>query len=247
LSDKYSDSAGVPWEGRSFEQNAFADDDGKTPKALGAALADHPIDKSALVAALTDSRLLIPLIATLGESEQGPHGQLVDKSAELAIVAVATPDKQTAIPVFSSVADMAKWKSDARPVPASAQRVALAAASEGHSRIILNPATDAVALRTPALEAIAKREQWFPPHKDPWVLSWCEEVAMRHPLISTIDLFDGDPKLDLSHAELLIQLGMRPSVSPDKLKELLTSFTDELRSEEFNRRVDSIGYRLVVA
>ena len=70
---------------------------------------------------------------------------------------------------------------------------------------------------------------------------------MRHPLISTIDLFDGDQKLDLSHAELLIQLGMRPSVSPDKLKELLTSFTDELRSEEFNRRVDSIGYRLVVA
>jgi hypothetical protein len=40
---------------------------------------------------------------------------------------------------------------------------------------------------------------------------------------------------------------MRPSVSPEKLKELLTSFTDELRSEEFNRRVDSIGYRLVVA
>ena len=102
MSDKYSDSAGVPWEGRSFEQNAFAEDDGKTPKALAAALADVPIDKSALVAALTDSRLLIPLIATLGESEQGSHGQLVDKSAELAIVAVATPDKQTAIPVFSS-------------------------------------------------------------------------------------------------------------------------------------------------
>jgi hypothetical protein len=53
--------------------------------------------------------------------------------------------------------------------------------------------------------------------------------------------------MDLSHAELLIQLGMRPNVSPEKLKELLTSFTEALRSDEFNRRVDSIGYRLVVA
>lgn len=247
MTDRFSDSAGVPWEGRAFEENAFADDDGSTPEALAAALALDPIDKPGLVRALSASRLLIPLIATLGESGEGAHGQQVDKSADLAIVAVATPDKQTAIPVFSSVDDMARWKPEARPVPASAQRVAIAAASEGHSRVILNPASAALALRTPALEAIAKGVDWVPPHKDPWVRNWSEEVAMAHPLISTIDLFDGDPKLDLSHAELLIQLGMRPNVSPEKLKELLTSFTDSLRSEEFNRRVDSIGYRLVVA
>ena len=247
MSDRFSDSAGVPWEGRSFEENAYAEDDGETPEALQAALSENPVDKEALIAALTDSRLLIPLVASLGESEEGPHGKTVDKSADLAIVAVATPDKQTAIPVFSSVAEMQKWRVDARPVPASSQRVALAAASEGHSRVILNPATQALAIRTPALEAIVKSDGWLPPHKDPWVKNWCEEVAMTHPLISTIDLFDGDPKMDLSHAELLIQLGMRPNVSPEKLKELLTSFTEALRSDEFNRRVDSIGYRLVVA
>lgn len=247
MSDRFSDSAGVPWEGRSFEENVFSQDDGSTPGLLAAALAKTPIEKTELVAAIAESRLLIPLLATLGESGEGPHGQKVDKSAELAIVAVATPDKQTAIPVFSSVADMSRWNYEARPVPASSQRVALAAASEGHTRIILNPATHAIALRTPALEAIAKREKWVPPHLDPWVKSWSDEVAMAHPLISSVDLFDGDPKLDLSHAELLVQLGMRPNVSPEKLKELLTSFTNSLRSDEFNRKVDSIGYRLVVA
>lgn len=247
MSDHLRDSAGVPWEGRSFEENAFANDDGKTPAELAAALADKPVDKAALVAALTNSRLLIPLLATLGETSEGPHGKMVEKSAELGIVAVATPDKQTAIPVFSSVEDMARWKPDARPVPASSQRVALAAASEGHARVILNPATDAVALRTPALEAIAKQVPWSPPHQDAWVKNWCDEVAMGQPLISSIDLFDGDPKSDLSHAELLIQLGMRPSVSPDKLQQLLTAFTNSLRSDDFNRRVDSIAYRLVVA
>lgn len=247
MNDRFSDSAGVPWEGRSFEENAYANDDGKTPEALQAALAESPVDKTALITALADSRLLIPLVASLGESGEGPHGKTVDKSAELAIVAVSTPDKQTAIPVFSSVSEMQCWREDARPVPASSQRVALAAASEGHTRVILNPASQALALRTPALEAIARRERWLPPHNDPWVKNWCEEVVMAHPLISTIDLFDGDPKMDLSHAELLIQLGMRPGVGADQLKQLLTSFTDSLRSEEFNRRVDSIGYRLVVA
>jgi hypothetical protein len=40
-------------------------------------------------------------VAELGESEIGPNGLMVDKSADLAIVAVATPDGQSAIPAFT--------------------------------------------------------------------------------------------------------------------------------------------------
>ena len=32
--NRFADSAGRPWEGRSFDQNAFADDDGKAPAEL---------------------------------------------------------------------------------------------------------------------------------------------------------------------------------------------------------------------
>lgn len=246
MSDRFHDSAGVPWEGRSFEQNAWAEDDGSTPPALAAALADKPVDKTGLFEALRDSRLLIPLVASLGETTEGPHGLAVDKSADLAIVAVATPDNQTAIPVFSSVADMQAWNVAARPVPAEATRVALAAAAEGHSRVILNPATNPVAIRRPALAALAQSLDWQPPHQDPWIHSWLREVLSRHPLVLAADVFDGDPESNLSHAELLIQLALRP-VGAEEVKELLTKFTEDLRSEEFQRRVDSIGYRLVVA
>jgi len=246
VSDKFRDSAGVPWEGRSFEGNAWADDDGSTPAQLAAVLADRPVDKQALVAALGSARLLVPLVASLGESGEGAHGQTVDKSADLAIVAVSTPDKQTAIPVFSSVADMQAWNSEARPVPVEAARVALAAASEGHSRVILNPATNPIAIRRPALAALAQGLEWTPPHQDPWVQDWAVRVADGYPLISAVDLFDGDPNSDLSHAELIIQIALQP-VPAEEVKGLLTSFTDELRSEDFQRQVDSIGYRLVVA
>ena len=246
MSDQFHDSAGVPWEGRSFEGNAWADDDGSTPEELASALGTKPLDKPQLFTALANSRLLVPLVASLGESAEGAHGQTIDKSADLAIVAVSTPDNLTAIPVFSSVQDMQAWNSQARPVPVEAARVALAAASEGHSRVILNPATNPVAIRRPALAAMAQGLEWIPPHLDPWVLDWTQEVADGYPLISAVDLFDGDPANDLSHAELVIQIALQP-VGAEEVKGLLTAFTEELRSERFLEQVDSIGYRLVVA
>lgn len=246
MNDRFHDSAGVPWEGRAFQENPWANDDGETPVELALALADKPVHKASLFSAMSKSRLLIPLVASLGEAGEGAHGQVVDKSADLAIVAVETPDKQTAIPVFSSVTDMHAWNAEARPVPVDAARVALAAAAEGHSRVILNPATHQVAIRRPALAAMAQGLDWVPPHEDPWVRSWLAEVAGRFSQITAVDVFDGDVNSDLAHAELLIQIALK-LLSADEVKQLLTDFTDALRSEEFQQRVDSIGYRLVVA
>ncbi len=245
--DKFHDSAGVPWAGREFSQNAFANDDGSTPAELARVLAKETIDKQELFVALERSRLLIPLLADLGEGEVGPHGQMVDKSADLSVVAVSTPDKQTALPVFASVADMSSWNSDARPVPIESRRVALAAIAEGHTRIILNPATRPIAIRRPMLAALAQIKSWLNPAGSGWVKDWVGQVAMNHPLISSVDLFDGDPLCNLSHAELTIQLGLRPKISPENLKQLLTDFTQELQTEKFQEVVDSIAYRLVTS
>ena len=64
--DRFHDSAGVPWQGREFSDNAFANDDGSTPPALAAVFRNSVIDKSELFLALENSRVLIPLIAQLG-------------------------------------------------------------------------------------------------------------------------------------------------------------------------------------
>ncbi|NDH65481.1 MAG: SseB family protein, partial [Microbacteriaceae bacterium] len=126
--DPLADSAGVPWEGRSFEPNSFAGDDGSADPALIAAiesLRSGSGNVAAVVDAFRSARLLVPLLAKLGESEVGVHGQVVDKSADLSIVTVETPDQQNGLPVFSSVESMKTWNTDARPVPVDAVKAAL--------------------------------------------------------------------------------------------------------------------------
>lgn len=247
MHDKFSDSAGVPWEGRSFEANRFASDDGQTPAEIQLVLADKPVSKPDLVEALKGSRLLIPLIAELGDSEVGPNGLLVEKSADLAIVAVSTPDGQSAIPAFTSVAEMSLWNSDARPVPVEAEKVCLAAAAEGHNRVILNPASNAIALRRPQLAAVAQDIQWTPPHLSELVRQKVLLATKAHLMISSVDLFDGDPDSNLSAAELTIQLGFKPGLTPDSLKEILTDLAARWQVPEFYELVDSFGLKIVVA
>lgn len=246
MHDKFSDSAGVPWEGRSFESNNFSNDTGETPKELIPVLADRPVSKAALVEALKGSRLLIPLVAELGEGEIGPNGLMVDKTADLAIVAVATPDGQTAIPAFTSVAELSAWNANARPVPVSAEKVCLAAASEGHNRVVINPATSALALRRPQLAAIAQGLPWEPPHRSALVREKILLATKKHLMVSSVDLFDGDPESKLAAAELTIQLGFKPGLNPELLKEILTQLAADLQVPEFLELVDSFGFRIVV-
>lgn len=244
--DKHHDSAGVPWEGRSFQGNSWAGDDGSCPAALAELLAESPLDLESFVHALKTERLLIPLLATLGEGEIGPNGLMVEKSADLAIVAVETPDGKTAIPAFTSVAQMQAWKAEARPVPVDARKIALACASEGHERLVIDPAGSQVVVRRPALAALAQGLDWIKPEYNPAVVGHAENVASSFEEIASVDLFVGDPDNNLSHAELMIQVGLRPGLSPEELKQLLHSFTERLQTPEFSAQVDSIALRLVM-
>lgn len=246
MHDRFTDSAGVPWEGREFQSNPFASDNGQTPEKLVPVLADNPVDKSALVKALHGQRLLIPLVAELGETAQGPHGKLVEKSADLAIVAVSTPDNQSAIPAFTSVAELAAWNKSGRPVPVSAEKVCLAAVAEGHNRVVINPAGQKIALRRPQLAAIAQSLSWEPPHKSSWVREAVLEATKKHTMILSVDLFDGDPESSLKAAELTIQLGFKPGLDPQSLREILVALAADLQVPDFLERVDSFGFRLVV-
>ncbi len=90
----HADSAGVPWEGRSFQANPHSGDDGSADPALLAALLAFRAgegDARAIVDAYRDARLLIPLVADKGDHGVGAHGLEVDKTQELSIVTVAAP------------------------------------------------------------------------------------------------------------------------------------------------------------
>ena len=71
-----ADSAGVPWEGRSFHANPHSGDDGSADPALLAALRafrDGSGDQVAVVDAYRSARLLIPLLAEKGGIRRRPE------------------------------------------------------------------------------------------------------------------------------------------------------------------------------
>ena len=242
--DPLADSAGVPWAGRAFEANPFSDDDGSARPELIQAITDFQIstDAAGVFAEFAKSRVLIPLIASLGESGEGSHGQTVDKSADLAVINVQTPDGQTGLPVFSSVAAMSKWNPVARPVPSDAPRVALAAASEGNTRIILDPGSETeFVFRRDAIESLAKQEAWQSPHLNEVLIGEFGRAAASEPQIAGLEVRSGDPKSRLAGPELIVSLHVLAGLNAQQLQDLIERLTESwATSEIIARSVDSM-------
>ncbi|RIJ01661.1 SseB family protein, partial [Clavibacter michiganensis subsp. insidiosus] len=165
------------------------------------------VGQGVVVDALRDARLLIPLVARLGEEGEGAHGLTADKSAELSIITVAGPDGRTVMPVFTSVAAMGRWNARARPVPADAVRVALAAASEETDLVVVDPGSDTeFVLRRPAVWAVARSLPWIPSPEDPEVAAALEASVVEEPAVVSLSTAPGDPRARLEGPELLIAL-----------------------------------------
>lgn len=250
--DRFADSAGVPWEGRAFEANAFAGDDGKADPALIAAiqaLRTGTGTQIQVIDAFRKARVLIPLLANLGEAGEGAHGQTVDKSADLSIVTVETPDKQNGLPVFSSVATMNAWNKDARPVPHSAIKAALAAAAEGNTRIILDPGSESeFVIRRPAFEAIAKELPWIPSFEMPEVKDAFDKALAGNPELAGWSIAGGDPLSLLKSAEVELTLQLAATLTQEGFDALMQKIAKAIsESEVIAERVDSLRVKLATA
>jgi len=247
-----TDSAGQPWAGRSFGETAFADDDGSAPPELLEALRRfraHESDEAMVVDAVRTTRLLIPLMAALGESGVNDRGVTVDKSAELSIVTVAGPDGRNVLPVFSSVEAMQRWNADARPVPADGIRVALAAADEGTDLVVLDATSETeFVIRRPALWAIAQSLPWAPSYGDAEVAAAFADTVTGEPDVVEVALAAGDPDATLRGPELIVQLALRPGLNQAALSGLMERLqTRWAASELIAARVDSLAVKLVAA
>jgi hypothetical protein len=249
---KFTDSAGVPWAGRSFDINPYSGDNGEADANLIEAISKFQsgqVGSAEVLRAVGQARLLIPLIANLGEGEQGAHGHQVDKSADLSIVTVLTPDNQRALPVFSSVATMTRWNPDARPVPNNGRKVALAAASEGNTRLVLDPMSETeFVVRRPGIAAVAQELPWITPANNPEVVEIINNVLAESGSVESFTLVEGDPSCKLLGQELLVVLYLEPGLSELKLKQLEEGFFEKIaNSERFVELVDSVGVKFLQA
>jgi hypothetical protein len=119
------------------------DDAGAPDPALSAALAAYDADPARepeVLAALPGARLLVPVVAELGQAEAGPDGLLRDKSADMATVLMRGADGRLALLAFTGLEALQRWDPAARPVPVPAPTAALAAMQDGAEALLIDVA-----------------------------------------------------------------------------------------------------------
>lgn len=129
---------------RSLPDPGFAGDDGSVAPEVAAALAAYEADpvgarRDALVA-LQRSRLLVPVVAVLGEVEHDEQGLPRDKSSDMATVLMRGRDGRTALLAFTGTEPMRRWDPEGRPVPVTVPDAARAAVHDGADALLIDVA-----------------------------------------------------------------------------------------------------------
>jgi hypothetical protein len=172
----------------------FSDDDGTADVGVRAALAPWGADRSAepgVLAALRTARLLVPIVAVLGEVEEDEHGLRREKSSDMAVPTLTAGDRR-ALPAFTSVAALARWDPAARPVAVPLHQALQAAVHEGADTLVLDLAGPVpYQLTGPALRAAAEGRTSTEPLDDPAVVEAVRSVVAAEPAVLSAHLGPG--------------------------------------------------------
>ncbi|MDA5285871.1 SseB family protein [Streptomyces sp. NPDC054904] len=165
----------------------FSDDDGTADPRLSAALTAWAADRSAepqVLAALKDARLLVPVVAMLGEVETDPGtGLKREKTSDMAVPTLTAGDRR-ALPAFTSIASLALWDPAARPVAVPLHQALAAAAHEKADTIVVDLAGPvAYQLTGSALLALAEGRTDAGPLADPAVREAVRAVVEADPAV----------------------------------------------------------------
>src|SRR6516165_8101447 len=113
----------------------FRDDRGAADPRVAAALAAYQAGRGSEQAALTAlaaTRLLVPVVAVLADGAAAEG----DKNSEMVLPTLIGRDGRPAILAFTGLDALARWRPDARPMPAEADRVWRAAVADGCAVVI---------------------------------------------------------------------------------------------------------------
>jgi hypothetical protein len=128
----------------SIAEPAFPGDDGSVPPEVAAALTAYAADPdhrhASTLAVLQHSRLLVPVVAMLGEVEYDEAGRARDKTSDMAAVLMQGRDGRTALLGFTGTEPMRRWNPEARPVQVRAADAARAALQDSAVALVLDVA-----------------------------------------------------------------------------------------------------------
>ena len=196
--------------------------DPRVTAALAAYQAGQGSERAAL-GALTAARLLVPVIAEPSHKEpsqkaaaksgkeQSGKGQ-GDKDSEMVLPTLIGRDGRAAVLAFTGLDALARWRPDARPVPAEADRVWRAAVADGYAVVIDVAGPVPLAVEGARLAALAAGQPVPPPHEDPDVRAEVQAAVAAEPAIAGFSLAPGHP----GAADLAITLHLAPRQDADR-------------------------------
>ncbi|MFG2272827.1 hypothetical protein DMH25_15410 [Streptomyces sp. WAC 01325] len=179
---------------KNIPDSPFSDDDGSADPRLSAALAAWAEDRTAeapVLGALKDARLLVPVVAVLGEVEEDENGLRREKTSDMAVPTLKAGDR-TALPAFTSTESLARWDPAARPVAVRLHQALEAAAHEKADTIVLDMAGPVpYELTGRALLAVAEGRTTTDPLADPAVREAVRAAVSEVPAVLSAHLGPG--------------------------------------------------------
>ena len=173
----------------------FRDDRGAADPRVAAALAAYQTGRGSEQAALTAlaaARLLVPVIAVLADGPAAERdGTGGDKNSEMVLPTLIGGDGRPAVLAFTGLDALARWRPDARPVPAEADRVWRAAVADGCAVVIDVAGPVPLAVEGARLGALAAGQPVPPVHEDPDVRAQVEAAVAGEPVIAGFTLAPG--------------------------------------------------------
>ncbi|MFF2851396.1 SseB family protein [Streptomyces sp. NPDC058001] len=164
----------------------FSDDDGSADPRLTSALAAWSEDRTAhgpVLAALRGARLLVPVVAVLGEVEEDANVLRREKTSDMAVPTLKAGTR-TALPAFTSTEALARWDPEARPVAVPLHQALQAAAHEKADTVVLDLAGPVTyELTGPALLALAEGRTSSDPLADPAVTDAVRAAVAAEPAV----------------------------------------------------------------
>lgn len=199
----------------------FSDDDGGADPELAAALAAWAVDRGEeprVLAALQGARLLVPVVAVLGEVETGPDGLQREKTSDMAVPTLQAPDGRRALPAFTSIESLHRWRPDARPVAVPLRQALLATSHEKADTLVIDLAGPVTyPLAGPALRALAEGRTTTDPLADPAVAEALRAVLAEEPGVRVAHLA---PSAD---TDATLALGLAPDAEAGEVAQRLAA------------------------
>ncbi|MGN5635484.1 SseB family protein [Streptomyces sp. AC154] len=172
----------------------YSDDDGTADPALTSALSAWAENREAVgpvLEALRGARLLVPVVAVLGEVEEDEKGLRREKTSDMAVPTLQAGDRR-ALPAFTSTASLARWDPRARPVAVPLHQALQAAVHEKADTLVLDLAGPvAFEVTGSALLALAEGRTSADPLDDPAVTSAVREAVAAEPAVLRAHLGPG--------------------------------------------------------